>query len=153
MKLRSHLPSKDKSTIQEEHEDHLSDISSQSSSKTEPSSCSPVNLDLSPTVVVSTATTTTTTSIQEQHENQLSDISNQSSSKTEPSSCLPVNYDLSPTVVAGTATTNTNSSTIESNIDSPSHPNSQSALLGLASPAIATIQDRVITSPPKDTIK
>jgi hypothetical protein len=111
MKLRSHLVSKEMSSIQEQHEDHLPDISSQSSSKTEPSSCPPVNLDLSPTFVVSTATTIT--NIQEQHENQLSDISSQSSSKTKPSSCPPVNDDLLPTVASGTATTNTDSSTIE----------------------------------------
>jgi hypothetical protein len=95
-----------------------------------------------------------TSSIQEHHEDHLSNISNQLSSKTEPSSCPQVNHDLSPTVVAGTAATNTDSSTIDSNNDSPSHPNSQSALLGLASPTIATIQDTVITSPDdKDTIK
>jgi hypothetical protein len=143
MKLRSHLVSKETSSIDEQHEDHLPYISSQSSSKKEPSSCPPVNLDLSPTFVVSTATTIT--SIQEQHENQLSDISSQSS-------CPPVNDDLLPTVVAGTATTNTDSSTINSNSDSPGHPNSQSVLVGLASHALATIQDTVITSH-KDTIK
>jgi hypothetical protein len=151
MKLRSHIDSKEMSSTQELHEDHLPDISSQSSSKTEPSSCPPVNLDLSPTIVVNT--TTTITNIQEKHENHLSDISSQSSSKTETSSRPPVNNDLFPTVVAGTATTNTNSSTIESNSDSPRHPNSQSVLLGLASHAIATIQDTVITSAHKDTIK
>jgi hypothetical protein len=152
MKLRSHLDSKEASSTQELHEDHLPDISSQSSSKTEPSSCPPVNLDLSPTVVVST-TTTTITNIQEKHENHLSDISSQSSSKTEPSSYPPVNNDLLSTVVASTATTNTDSSTIESNSDSPRHPNSQSVLLGLASHAITTIQDTVITSAHIDTIK
>jgi hypothetical protein len=151
MKLRSHLVSKETSSIQEQHEDHLPDISSQSSSKTEPYSCPPVNLDLSPTFVVSTATTIT--SIQEQHENQLSDISSQSLSKTKPSSYPPVNDDLLPTVVAGNTTTSTDSSTIESKSDSPGHPNSQSILVGLASHAIATIQDTVITSPHKDTIK
>jgi hypothetical protein len=144
MKLRSHLVSKETSSIQEQHEDHLPDISSQSSAKTEPSSSPPVNLDLSPTFVVSTATTIT--SIQEQHENQLSDI-------TSESSCPPVNDDLLPTVVAGTATTNTDSSTIDSNSDSPGHPNSQSILVRLASHAISTIQDTVITSPHKDTMK
>jgi hypothetical protein len=123
MKHRSQLASKVTSSIQEHHEDHLPDISP------------PVNLDLEPTVVFGTAAT----SIQEQHEDHLSNISNQLSSKTEPSSCPPVNHDLSPTVVVGTATTNTDSSTIDSNNDSPSHPNSQSALLGLASPTIATI--------------
>jgi hypothetical protein len=150
MKRRSRLASKVTSSIQEHHEDHLPDISSLSSSRTEPSYCPPVNLDLEPTVVVGTAAT----SIQEQHEDHMSNISNQLSSKTEPSSCPPVNHDLSPAVVAGTAATNTDSSTIDSNNDSPSHPNSQSALLGLASPTIATIQDTVITSPDdKDTIK
>jgi hypothetical protein len=100
--------------------------------------------DLSPTFVVSTATTIT--SIQEQHENQLSDI-------TSKSSYPPVNDDLLPTVVAGTSTTNTDSSTIDSNSDSPGHPNSQSILVRLASHAISTIQDTVITSPHKDTMK
>jgi hypothetical protein len=90
--------------------------------------------NLEPTVVVGTAAT----SMQEQHEDHLSN---------EPSSCPPVNHDLSPAVVAGTAATNTDSSTIDSNNDSPSHPNSQSAMLGPASPTIATIQDTVITSP------
>jgi hypothetical protein len=151
MKHRSHIDSKEMSSTQELHEDHLLDISSQSSSKTEPFSFPLVNLDLSPTIVVST--TTTITNIQEKHENHLSDISSQSSSKTEPSSRPPVNNDLLPTVVAGTATTNTNSSTTESNSDSPRHPNSQSVLLGLISHAIATIQYTVITSAHKDTIK
>jgi hypothetical protein len=68
-------------------------------------------------------------------------------------SCPPVNLDLSPTVVVGTATNNTDSSTIDSISNSPSHLNSQSTLFGLESPAIATIQDTVITSPDKDTIK
>jgi hypothetical protein len=134
MKRRSRLASKVTSSIQDHHEDHLPDISSLSSSRTEPSYCSPVNLDLDPTVVVGTAAT----SIQEQHEDHLSN---------EPSSCPPVNHDLSPAVVAGTTATNTDSSTIDSNNDSPSHPNSQSAMLGPASPTIATIQDTVITSP------
>jgi hypothetical protein len=150
MKLRSRLASKETSNIQEQHENHLSDISSKSLSKTKPSSCPPVNLELSsPTVVIGTATT----SIQEQHGDHLSDINSQSSSKTEPSSCPPVNHDLSPTVVVGTATTNTDSSTIDNKSDLPSHSNSQSELLGLASSAVATIQDTVITSPYKDTIK
>jgi hypothetical protein len=94
-----------------------------------------------------------TSNIQEQHEDHLSDISSQSSSKTKPSSYPPVNLDRSPTVVASTATNNTDSSTIDSISDLPSHPNSQSTLLGRESPAIATIQDTVITSPDKDTIK
>jgi hypothetical protein len=81
-----------------------------------------------------------TSNIQE-HEDHLSDISSQLSSKTKPSSCPPVNLDLSPTVVAGTATNNTDSSTIDSIGDSPSQPNYQPTLLGLESPAIATIQD------------
>jgi hypothetical protein len=80
-----------------------------------------------------------TSSIQEQHEDH---ISSQSSFKTKPSSYPPVNLDLSPTIVAGTATNNTDSSTIDSISNSPSHPTSQYTLLGLESPAIATIQIR-----------